>query len=137
MKTVTIALVILSLASLGACVNWEYAGNWSSSNTTAIDAAILSTMTASLDAGNAVYKYNLGTFTKKLSENLEVTQDWAQFWNVFLIVQDASNDAVVYGYAFNKHWLWKNNIQFTGLATPITKPDGKSFGLVLWKDYNC
>lgn len=137
MKTVTIALVILSLASLGTCLNWEYAGNWSTSNTTAIDSAILTTMTASKDVADAVYGYNLGRFTKKLSENLEATQGWAQFWNVFLIVQDAANDAVVYGYAFNKHWLWKNNIQFTGLATAITKPSGKIFGLVLWKDYNC
>jgi hypothetical protein len=137
MKTVTIALVILSLASLGTCLNWEYAGNWSAANTTAIDTAVSSSMSASVDGTNAVYGYNLGKFAKKLSENLESSQNWAQFWNVFLIVQDAANDAVVYGYAFNNHWLWKNNIPFTGLTPAVTKPTGKIFGLVLWKDYNC
>ena len=137
MKTVAIALVILSLASVSLCTNWEYAGNWSATNTSAINTAITNTMTASRDATNLVYGYNLGLFAKKLSENLETVQNWAQFWNVFVIVQGTSSDSVVYGYAFNNHWLWKNNIQFAGVTPAVTMPAGKQIGLVIWKDYNC
>lgn len=136
MKTVAIAFVILSLASVGVCTNWEYAGNWTTANTTAIDAAITTTIAASPDAAE-VTKYNLGTFARKLSENLETIQNWSQFWNVFVIMQDTTSDAVVYGYAFNKHWLWKNNVQFTGLSPAFEMPVGKHVGLVIWKDYNC
>ena len=135
MKIVAIALVILSLASVSNCTNWEYAGNWSTTNTSAIDAAIVSTMTASADA-TKTEKYNIGLFAKKLSDNLETVQNWAQFWNVFVILAAPGNDAVVYGYAFNKHWLWRNNLQLSGLS-PVPVLGGKEVGLVIWKDYNC
>ena len=81
--------------------------------------------------------YNLGTFAEKLSKNLETVQNWAQFWNVFVVVQDAASDTVVYGYAFREHWLWKNNVQFPGVSPAFTYPTGKNIGLIIWKDYNC
>jgi hypothetical protein len=135
MKIVAIALVILSLASVSNCTNWEYAGNWSTANTTAINSAITDTMTASADV-TKTEKYNIGLFAKKLSVNLETIQDWAQFWNVFVVLASTGSDAVVYGYAFNNHWLWRNNLKFPGL-TPAPEFGGKEVGLVIWKDYNC
>lgn len=120
MKTVAIAFVILSLASVGFCTNWEYQGNWTTANTTAINAAIGTAMQASTSSEVAdTTGYNLGTFAKKLSENLETVQNWAQFWNVFVVVQEEASDAVVYGYAFRNHWLWKNNVQFTGFTPAL------------------
>ena len=86
MKIVAIALVILSLASVSNCTNWEYAGNWSTTNTSAIDAAIVSTMTASADA-TKTEKYNIGLFAKKLSDNLETVQNWPNFGMSLLFLQ--------------------------------------------------
>lgn len=69
---------------------------------------------------------------------METTQGWDQFWNVFVVVQDASSDTVIYGYAFRDHWLWRNNVIFGDLSTgPFTYPTGKNIGLIIWKDYNC
>lgn len=40
------------------------------------------------------------------------------------------NDVVVYGYAFNNHWMWFNGYQDASIAR-------KYFSFVIWKDYNC
>ncbi len=138
MKTVAIAFVILSLASVGFCTNWESSGNWTTANTTEITAAIGVAMQKSVEA-TAQTGYNLGTFAQELSTDLE--KKWDQFWNVFVVVQAAASDTVVYGYAFKDHWLWKNNVQFTGYTPPLSPPfnylTGKNIGLIIWKDYNC
>jgi len=137
MKTVTIALVILSLASVSICANWEYAGNWTTDNTTAINTAIDEAIKISPDAAD-ITKYNLGTFAQKLSEYLETTLQWHQFWNVFVVVQTEASDTVVYGYAFKSHWLWRNNVRFSSAVVPLfVHPNGKNIGLIIWKDYNC
>jgi hypothetical protein len=39
----------------------------------------------------------------------------------------ASSDAVLYGYAFNVHWLWINNYVSGGYV----------FSFVIWKDFKC
>lgn len=135
MKTVAIALVILSLASVSICANWEHTGNWTTENTTDLLLAINESIILCAEDASP-YKYNLGKFAQKLSENLETR--WHLFWNVFVVVQSEASDTVVYGYAFRDHWLWRNNIRFNPSSGPaFIHPTGKNIGLIIWKDFNC
>lgn len=43
----------------------------------------------------------------------------------------AEYDAIVYGYAFNNHWMWYNGISLPDSGT------SKTASLMVWKDYNC
>lgn len=41
---------------------------------------------------------------------------------------------VVYGYAYNKHWLWFN--KYWTLIIP-GESQNYIFSFIIWKDYNC
>lgn len=69
---------------------------------------------------------NLAGFSVALSDILN--NAWAPAWNVFTIkLINPSLDAVLYGYAFNNHWMWFNDKIYGGV----------SYSFVIWKDYNC
>jgi hypothetical protein len=49
--------------------------------------------------------------------------------------QTADFRNVVYGYAYNQHWLWYNKYQVTPSAQ---NPSAYYyFSFIIWKDYNC
>ena len=68
---------------------------------------------------------NKGKFSKNIS--MALNTKFRNFWNVYIVQKsEASIDAnaVVFGYAFNNHWIWY--------------PDSTSnLTFVIWKDYNC
>lgn len=69
---------------------------------------------------------NLAGFSAALSDTLN--NAWSPAWNVFTIkLIDPTLDAVLYGYAFNNHWMWFNDHTYGGV----------SYSFVVWKDYNC
>jgi hypothetical protein len=55
---------------------------------------------------------------------------WNKAWNVVVVYigEMVNSDSVVYGYAFNKHWMWYNG---------YTMQDGYFVSFIIWKDYNC
>ena len=80
---------------------WQGYGNWSASNLTEIWTYINGnigshTATSSYDAFNIAFSGHLNSL-------------WAPAWNVFVIKTTATDDAVLYGYAFNNHWMWFND----------------------------
>lgn len=55
-----------------------------------------------------------------------LNKEWNPAWNVVVYkLLDSTNDAIVFGYAFNKHWLWFNNYLSSNIS------------YIIWKDYNC
>jgi hypothetical protein len=76
---------------------------------------------------NKVVKYVFPTnmLAKSISDALNA--QWSTAWNVVIVKTDSLEhcNSVVYGYAFNGHWMWVNGYgQF-------------DHSFIIWKDYNC
>ena len=56
---------------------------------------------------------------------------WDPAWNVVIVKSLVTFDTILYGYAFNNHWMWIN-----GIAIPNSMA-GDSVTYLIWKDYNC
>ena len=82
-------------------VAWQGYGNWSSANLTEIWTFI----NGNIGSHTATSSYD--TFNTALSDHLNTL--WAPAWNVFTIKSTAAYDTVLYGYAFNNHWMWFND----------------------------
>lgn len=100
-------------------VGWQGYGNWTSSNLTEIWTFI----NGSIGSRTSTSSYD--TFNTALSNHLNTL--WAPAWNVFTIKTTAEWDTVLYGYAFNDHWMWYNDYEINGVV----------LAFVIWKDYNC
>lgn len=112
-------LVILSFLLTASAINWQAADNFTQSNLTFIWDTI----------NNNVGTYapsSLAPFSEYISTALN--NQWNPAWNVFVIrLLDPSFDAVFYGYAFRKHWMWFNGYTY----------GGNTYSFIIWKDYNC
>lgn len=80
-------------------------------------------------------------FSKYISEKL--TAKWDPAWNVVTVFnygtitinQTGDFRNVVYGYAFNNHWLWYN--KYLVVQNPQSPTSYIYFSFIIWKDYNC
>lgn len=64
----------------------------------------------------------------------ELNRRWHPAWNIVTIKSLYSTyDTVLYGYAFNNHWMWYSNYT----SVPGTYITGGYISFVIWKDYNC
>jgi hypothetical protein len=78
---------------------------------------------------------------KTISDKLNAA--WDPAWNVALVstVQDLAFNStadfrnVVYGYAYNGHWLWYN--KYNVMKHPVSPGYYAYFSFIIWKDYNC
>lgn len=114
----TMLVVTCLLLQLTVSLDWQSMGNFTDDNITAIKLAISEVTDASVKAGSNSGEANL--LSTKLN-NL-----WDPAWNVLILrYTNTAEDAVVYGYAFNNHWIWLNNYKDTKV------------NYVIWKDYNC
>jgi hypothetical protein len=78
---------------------------------------------------------------KFISDKLNA--EWDPAWNVALMyifgeitlnqTEDFRN--VVYGYAYNGHWLWYN--KFKVVQPSPTSKSYMFYSFIIWKDYNC
>ena len=55
---------------------------------------------------------------------------WDPAWNVVIVKSLVTFDTILYGYAFNNHWMWIN-----GIAIPNSM-GGDTVTYLIWKDYN-
>jgi hypothetical protein len=78
---------------------------------------------------------------KVISDKLNAA--WDPAWNVALtvtiadLITNTTGDFrnVVYGYAYNQHWLWYN--KFKVMQHPTNPSSYFYFSFIIWKDYNC
>lgn len=119
-------VLMLLLHQPVAALNWQGTGNFTNDNLTIIWNYIQNNLASSANGGT------LQQFTTQLSETLNT--NWDRGWNVvttkFLSTTSIYNDVVVYGYAYNNHWMWFNNYVDQAVSS-------KAFSFVIWKDYNC
>lgn len=116
----------------GHCINWEAYGNFTDDNITIIRGYVqnnfpFSTSTSTL-TGNT--DTSIADFTVRMSDYLNGL--WDKAWNVVVSLNSdqvhPNLDTIMYGYGFRKHWIWINGYKTS---------DGTTFGIVVWKDYNC
>jgi hypothetical protein len=119
------AIVVITLLSCVGATGWQGTGNMSSSNLTEIWNYINSNIGTYAVVKDNNFFPDLTPFSEALSIHLESL--WSPAWNVFTINSPASSDAVVYGYAFNGHWMWYNSFTINEF----------NLNFVIWKDYNC
>jgi hypothetical protein len=120
-----IAVVVITLLSCVGATAWQGTGNMSSSNLTEIWSYINSTISTYAVVKDNNYFPDLTPFSVALSTHLESL--WSPAWNVVTINSPPYSDTVVYGYAFNEHWMWYNSYEVNGF----------NLNFVIWKDYNC
>jgi hypothetical protein len=118
-------LTVITLLSCVGATGWQGTGNMSRNNLTEVWNYIDSNIGtyAVVEGGN--HAPDLSPFSTALSAHLESL--WSPAWNVFTISSLASSDSVVFGYAFNGHWMWYNGY-------PVNE---FNLNFVIWKDYNC
>jgi hypothetical protein len=120
----TFVVALLTLLGAANGVGWQGTGNMSASNMTSVWSFIHTTY------DNVPTKYGEIHFNQTAAVEGFVTYLnglWDPSWNVVGLDTVASSDAVLYGYAFNSHWIWINNYASSGFV----------FGFVIWKDYKC
>lgn len=114
-----ICIALLMASALGEY--WQSYGNMSESNITFINTtikAIIGNMEKNVNG-------NGQAAAKNISDALNAA--WAPAWNVVIYSTSQAIDkaqSVVYGYAYNEHWLWYN---YYTINTSV----------IIWKDYNC
>lgn len=97
LKILICSLLLLSVT----CVSWQGAGNFTDSNFTDIK-NILSGVSTKLGLEK------IDSWAKIISDELNAR--WDPAWNVIVTkLQDKISNGVVFGYAYNGHWLWYNN----------------------------
>jgi hypothetical protein len=124
------AIAVLFLISCSNGLNWQGAGNWTTSNVTTIWNYINTNYTKSipnstlLSGSNTVLKDFVTAFSTYLNDL------WDPAWNVVVVyITDKTNaDSVLYGYGFRDHWMWYNG---------FLMDDGYYVTFIIWKDYNC
>lgn len=106
-----ICLCLLLAAVSGQ--NWQSHGNFSESNLTLIN----STIKAAVALYQADTTSNADLFCKNISDTLNAA--WETAWNVVVFEPGPSRylSAIVYGYAYNEHWLWFNNYTIICLSS--------------------
>lgn len=115
LKLIICALFLLTVS----CENWQGIGNFTDSNLTDIK-SILGGQLSNILGMNGP----MNGMAKNISTQLN--SKWDPAWNVLVTKQaDRTHDGIVYGYAFNDHWLWYNNYLNTSIS------------IIIWKDYNC
>lgn len=120
MQKNNVTILFFVFLTLTRQMGWQGKGNMSSSNLTDIWTFI----NGSISSYTAGARYD--PFNTALSNHLNSL--WAPAWNVFTVVMSSAlYDTVVYGYAFNNHWMWFNNYQI----------NGNVLAFIIWKDYNC
>lgn len=128
MSTRAVLLVVLTATLLAVAngINWQGKGNM---NQTVLD-KIWAYINANTSSGfsDIMDSSNINIFVKGLSDSLN--QEWHPAWNVVATFGPQDYDTVLYGYAFNNHWMWYNGIQHPTSPTYIVS-------IVVWKDYNC
>jgi hypothetical protein len=117
------AIAVLFLLNCGYGLNWQGAGNWTTSNLTIIRNYINTNFSKS-DSSSTVLTNFATTFSDYLN-NL-----WDPAWNVVVVYINSliNVDSVLYGYAFRDHWMWSNG---------FLMDNGHYVSLIIWKDYNC
>jgi hypothetical protein len=119
-----ILLSVLLLLSSCSGLNWQGAGNFSSSNLTDIWNYISSHFSVIADNKTAIVPTitDFSTYLNGL---------WDPAWSVVLVydlTEGVNLDSVLYGYAYNNHWMWSNGILLS---------NGNYVSIIIWKDYNC
>jgi hypothetical protein len=113
----------MCLVTLAHSTNWQASGTFTDSNLTDIQNTIQNNI-PSFVTGDS--NSNLMEFAVNLSNAFNSA--WNPAWNVFVLqLLDPTVDVILFGYAFNNHWIWINGYQYSG----------KTFAFVIWKDYNC
>ena len=127
-KELGFLLVIAMLLQCGSALNWQGTGNMSNSNLTDIWTYINANFKTSWQRSAISNGPSVSNFVSGFSTYLNGL--WDPAWNVVVVYNyDGSNsDAVLYGYAFNDHWLWYNGVKMD---------DNYYVTFIIWKDYNC
>lgn len=110
-------LSLLFVAALGD--SWQSYGNFTEDNISDIRLILRESLGETAENGLVAASLT------NISNNLNAK--WDPAWNTvtaFNVRGAGTISNVVYGYAFNNHWLWHNDYSNT-------------VSVILWKDYNC
>ena len=114
-----LATVLMATAAKGD--GWQGTGNMNNSVISTIWDNMAINLYPILPTGD------ISSFGQNLSAILN--KEWDPAWNVVVFVGPTGYDAILYGYAFNNHWMWYNGVPSKNVNDLVT--------LIVWKDYNC
>lgn len=116
-------VVLLTLTLPAFQMNWQAAGNMNDTVMAEIRSGIASGRITSVTSATSIDDIAMNI-------SLRLNKFWDPAWNVVITKSVTNMDTIVYGYAFNGHWMW-----ICGSPIPMTVAETVDY--VIWKDYNC
>lgn len=127
-------LTAMLLTVVGNGLNWQGAGSMNHTVIAKVWENLESNLQTAFNTNGAMNVGNnpVNLACKSLSDKLN--NGWSPAWNVVVLASPPQYDTVLYGYAFNDHWMWYNGVP---VVVPAIYGSKTMVTLIVWKDYNC